>query len=192
METEIRSFIAIELSEDARKALGIIQDSIKKPYRKYLKWVSPSSIHLTLKFLGNIKPDKIDGITEAVKKSCAGINRFDLQITGLGVFPNPKAPRVLWANLKGDIDTLIKLQQLIDDNLLPLGFTREKRPFSPHLTLARINDSAGPQERTEIEIIVSNDINTAITSIHVEAVSLMRSTLLPTGAVYTQLANVPL
>jgi RNA 2',3'-cyclic 3'-phosphodiesterase len=192
METEIRSFIAIELPEEARKALAKIQESIKKPNLKYLRWVSPSSIHLTLKFLGNIKPDKIDSITNTITKSCAGINRFDLQIIGLGVFPNPKVPRVLWAGLKGDIDTLIKLQQRVDDNLLPLGFTREKRPFSPHLTLARINDYAGSPERIEIEKIVSNDINTAIASIGVTSVRLMHSTLRPTGAIYTQLAEIPL
>ena len=106
--------------------------------------------------------------------------------------PNPRSPRVAWVGLGGDVPTVRNLQKRIDRSLVPLGFTPEKREFSPHLTIGRVRDKATLGERTDLgKMIESLRIDRA-SSFSVDSVSLMRSTLTSTGAIYDQLATVVL
>jgi 2'-5' RNA ligase len=144
---KIRSFIAIELPEEARSGLHRLQDELTLPQYPFVKCVAPQGIHLTLKFLGSIFPQNVADIIRVMEQASQGVSPFQLQITDVGAFPNTRQPRVIWVGIKGDVDKLIAWQQSIDSGLVPLGFAKEARPFTPHLTLARLRDNCSPGDR---------------------------------------------
>ncbi|HUS03983.1 MAG TPA: RNA 2',3'-cyclic phosphodiesterase [Dehalococcoidia bacterium] len=182
---QIRSFIAIELPQNVQSGLGQIRSELERAEHPFIKWVNPESIHLTLKFLGNIPFNRVTEIAKAMDEATQGASPFHLEISGLGGFPNLKQPRVIWVGIKGEIDKLLSLQQNIDSALALLGFVREERPFMPHLTLARIKERASPAERKSLgELVMSTSLEISY-PFEVMAVSLMRSQLTPEGAVYT-------
>jgi len=189
---EIRSFIAIELPEEARSGLGKLRNELERVEHAFVKWVNPEGIHLTLKFLGSIPFKQVAEVGEAMEGATRGISPFHLEISGLGAFPNLKQPRVLWVGISGELDKLLGLQRNIDSALSPLGFTKEKRPFVPHLTLARIRERASPGERRTFGDLVVSTIFEDKYHIAVDAISLMRSQLTPAGAIYTRLSVVGL
>ena len=139
---QIRSFIAIELPESVKQELVILENQLKERSGINAKWVDPYSIHLTIKFLGNVPVNKIDGILHAMEEAVKSTGPFTLQITGLGAFPNLNRVQVAWVGLTGELDRLTKIQQQVESGLVPLGFAAEKRAFKPHLTLARVRDRA--------------------------------------------------
>lgn len=182
---QIRSFIAIELPQNVQSGLGQIRSELGRAEHPFIKWVNPESIHLTLKFLGNIPFNRVTEVAKAMDEATRGASPFYLEISGLGGFPNLKQPRVIWVGIKGEIDKLLSLQQNIDSALALLGFVREERPFVPHLTLARIKERASPAERKSLgELVMSTSLEISY-PFEVMAVSLMRSQLTPEGAVYT-------
>jgi 2'-5' RNA ligase len=189
---EIRSFIAIELPDELRRVLSKLQAELKSGDQPFIKWVDPNSIHLTLKFLGNIAFKKIEDVTKAMEKAAAGISPFTLEVKDLDVFPGPKRVRVVWVGLSGDIGELKKLQEKIEAEVSPLGFPTESREFTPHLTLARVRDDATPQEREALGQLITNTKAAIDHSFRVESVNLMRSILSREGAVYSRIAAIPL
>jgi RNA 2',3'-cyclic 3'-phosphodiesterase len=191
MET-IRSFIALELPHNIKDFLKRIEDGLKSGCPAVVKWVNPENIHLTLKFLGNIEVSKISAVTGVIDESTRAINPFNLRVSQIGVFPHLKNIQVIWIGLSGDIDTLFKLQRNIESNLLPLGFPVEKRPFTAHLTLARISDYATFDEKQKISKIISEFKPEFEISFPVNAVSFIKSQLNRTGAVYNRLSLVEL
>ena len=117
--------------------------------------MGPTGIHLTLKFLGNIDPHLVDNLLEAMRRSAQGSSPFRLQLSGLGLFPNAKEPWVLWVGVDGDLDPLRGLQERVEEAVVKLGFPRESRPFSPHLTLGRVHDRAHPDVRERVRTSLS-------------------------------------
>jgi 2'-5' RNA ligase len=191
-DEQIRSFIAIELPEEVKSGLHRLQAELTLPQYSFVKCVAPQGIHITLKFLGNVPSQKITEITKVMEHASRGVSSFQLQITDVGAFPNMRQPRVLWVGIKGELDKLAAWQKRIDDGLVPLGFTRETRPFTPHLTLARVRENCSPGDRRGLGELVTKthvEIDYAIT---VNSLSLIKSQLLPTGAVYSRLAEVKL
>jgi 2'-5' RNA ligase len=189
---QIRSFIAIELPEEAKKGLARLRKELERDEHKFVKWVDPGGIHLTLKFLGNMPAKRVAEITEAMGKAAQGTSSFHLEISGLGAFPSLKQVRVFWVGIGGELDKLSRLQQSIDSALAALGFAKEERPFVPHLTLARVREGASPPERRSFGELVGSVIFEDKYPVEVEAVRLMRSQLTPAGAIYTCLSMVGL
>jgi len=189
---QIRSFIAIKLSEEAKKGLTRLRKELERDEHRFVKWVDPGGIHLTLKFLGNIPSKRITEITGAIEEAAQGISPFHLEISGLGAFPSLRQARVLWVGIGGEVDKLSRLQQNIDSVLAVLGFANEERSFVPHLTLARIRQGASPPERRSFGELVGSAVFEDKYHIKVEAISLMRSQLTPAGAIYTCLSAVGL
>jgi len=189
---QIRSFIAIELPEEVLEGLARLRRELERDGHKFVKWVDPGGIHLTLKFLGNIPSKRITEITEAVEEAARGVSPFNLEISGLGAFPSLKQARVFWVGIGGEVDKLSRLQQNIDSALAALGFAKEERSFAPHLTLARIRQGASPMERRSFGELVGSTVFEDKYHIKVEAISLMRSQLTPAGAIYTCLSAVEL
>jgi len=189
---QIRSFIAIELPEEVKKGLARLRKELERDEHKFVKWVDPGGIHLTLKFLGNIPFKRVAEVTEAMKEAAQGISPFHLEISGLGVFPSLKQVRVFWVGIGGEVDKLSRLQQNIDSALAVLGFAKEERPFVPHLTLARIREGASPAERRNFGELVGSTVFKDRYPVEVEAISLMRSQLTPVGAIYSRLCVVGL
>lgn len=189
---QIRSFIAIELPEALKQELSKLQGRLQQPRQSWIKWVDPQSIHLTLKFFGNINMGKIPPITKAMEAAAQGIPPFHLEVSGLGAFPNLKRVQVVWVGMGGETEVLRHLQRNLESHLTPLGFVPEKREFSAHLTLARLRHQATPPERERLgQLIASTRFKTAPT-IKVEAINLMKSQLTREGAIYSIVSSVRL
>jgi 2'-5' RNA ligase len=189
---QIRSFIAVELPDELKLALTRLQTQLKTGSQAPVKWVDPYNIHLTLKFLGDISTDMVGKITVVIEEAAGGIPPFRLEVKGLGVFPSFKRVQVVWVGVTGEVEQLSRLQRRIDSGLASLGFAPESRPFTPHLTLARVRDRATPQERQNLgQLIDSTSFQTA-GHFNVDSVQLMRSQLTREGAVYSRIGSVKL
>jgi 2'-5' RNA ligase len=189
---EIRAFVAIELPDGVRTHLARVQGQLRPGHEGVVRWVDPRGIHLTLKFLGNIAEARVPAVVEAVRGAAAGVGHFRLGVGGLAAFPNLRAPRVVWVGLGGDLEGLSALQRATDRALAALGFPPEGRPFTPHLTLGRVRETASRAERQALGEAVGRLKAEASAPIEVGSVSLMRSQLTPAGAIYTRLASVAL
>lgn len=189
----IRSFVAIELSDEVRAALSDLQGSLKAQVpHKTVRWVRPESIHLTLQFLGEVAPSQVEAIADALRGTCANQSPFICQLRDLGVFPNPRRPRIVWVGVTERSGTLMALQKQITLALEPLGFEPEKRSFTPHLTIGRADRRASRPELIGLgELITHSSVGT-IAQVSVHHVTLMKSDLRPSGAVYTPLAILTL
>ena len=188
----VRAFIAIELPGSVKSALSQLQDNLKRSEHASVKWVDTGSIHLTLKFLGNIATETIPELTKVLSEAARGITPFHLELGEMGVFPNLRAPRVVWVGLRGETATLSVLQENIESALIPLGFPPENRAFSPHLTLGRVREKASPGERRSLGQAVASSKVASREPFPVDSLSLMRSTLTREGAVYSRLYSVAL
>ena len=188
----IRSFIAIELPPQIRAELSSLEEKLRAGQHPFVKWVDPEGIHLTLKFLGGIPSTTVPEIIEAMTRTAQPASPFSLQLGGLGVFPNWQRPQVVWVGMGGDIDKLAGLHRDLETALSSLGFASESRRFRAHLTLGRLRERALPKDRQKFgEWVTSIKFETSL-SFEVNALSLMKSQLTPSGAIYTQLASVEL
>jgi 2'-5' RNA ligase len=188
----IRSFIAIELPPPIRAELGSLEEKLKGGRHPFVKWVDPEGIHLTLKFLGGVDSNLIPDIIETMTRVAQPAAPFSLQLGGLGVFPGWQRPQVLWVGMGGEVDKLVALQRNIEVALSPLGFTPESRPFRGHLTLGRLRERASPRDKQSFGSWVQPVRFESKLSFEVKALSLMKSQLTPSGAIYTQLASLEL
>jgi 2'-5' RNA ligase len=189
----IRTFIAVELDREIRTGLGHLQARLGKqvPLRT-VRWVQPDGIHLTLKFLGDTPLDSVDQVKMALAQAAAEAGPFAFSVEALGCFPNARQPRVIWVGLKEPAGVLTRLRDAVESHVAPLGFPTEKRPFSPHLTLGRVQRYASRSEVAEIgELVVATSVG-IIGQMTATAVSYIRSDLRPTGAVYTTLLEASL
>jgi 2'-5' RNA ligase len=132
----MRAFIAIEIEDGVRAALARVQNEAPVTGRG-VRWVKPESLHLTLKFLGAVEDARVERVTNAMRAAVAGATTFELAARGVGCFPNPRSPRVLWAGL-ADEPALLALAERVERECRALGFPAEERPFRSHITLARI------------------------------------------------------
>lgn len=174
--------MAITLPDEVKDLLKSIQTGLDRGF-KAVSWVRPESIHLTLKFLGEIDEKKALAIAAALETAAEGIGPFTLEAGGVGVFPNPRAPRVVWAGVK-DNSELLTLQKKIDERLAAAGFEPDDRPFTPHLTLCRIK-SAGDARAIGNLVTGPGQKEQARAAFTVNSFAFMKSVLKPQGAVHT-------
>jgi len=189
---QVRSFIAIELPDELKLGLIQLEAKLKMIKQPWVKWVDPSSIHLTLKFLGSIAVDRISEITRAMEEAAQRISPFHLEAKDLGVFPNLRRVQVVWVGMSGEVDKLSQLQQHLESNLARLGFTPERRPFTPHLTLARLRNQASSGERQSFGQLITTTKFKATYTIKVAAINLMGSQLTREGAIHSRISSVRL
>lgn len=199
----IRAFLAVELSPELRVDLVTVQHELKRriePERKQdvrIAWAQPASIHLTMKFLGDVEEHVADPLLAAVEQAIGGQIAVRVPLDQLGAFPHPKSPRVLWAgpseNWKrgAEAKRIAEIHGAIEQACEGLHFLRGTKPFSPHLTLARIK--AG-ERHVGVAIAKGGvlDHPLSLRTLVVEAVVLMKSELRPIGSVYTKLWEVRL
>ncbi|MFQ5455127.1 MAG: RNA 2',3'-cyclic phosphodiesterase [Nitrospirota bacterium] len=187
---KIRSFIAIDIKESIRVEIGNIQKRIKEIEGLQIRWVRPDGIHLTLKFMGDIAFSDIDRIKELLNRSVSGFSPLFIKIKGIGIFPDMRRPRVIWMGIEGDRKELIRLQNRVEKGLSDMGYPEEKRRFTPHLTIGRIKSVSsshikGPQFNDIIEELKYVEAG----EFQANSVTLLKSELKPSGAVYTKLGN---
>ena len=190
--SELRLFVACELPSEMKAALTALQDSLRRQGVPPVRWVRPEGIHLTLKFLGAVPAGRVADIRSALAPTVEGIRPLGLSLGSLGAFGGRRGTRVVWVGVEGDVERVSELQRRVDAALVRLGFRPEDRPFSPHLTLARVPDHVGGADRERLW-----DLTRALTTpeappVTVRELSLMRSILGPAGAVYERLAAFPL
>ena len=183
----MRCFIAIDMSGDIKKAIAdVIERCGEKS--KAVRWVTVENIHLTLKFLGDVKEDLIPDIEKGLAEISMRHGTLDVNIRGAGAFPNFKYPNVLWIGMDESED-LKRLYYDIEESMSGLGFEKEDRKFSPHLTIGRVKDRKGIEPVIK-ELYTFKDA--FFGSIEVKEVLLMRSILKPTGAEYSKIADFKL
>lgn len=179
----MRTFIAIELSEEIRSSLAQIQSHLKYSGAD-VKWVEKDNIHLTLKFLGEISEEKCEKINSILDATGRSIKPFEISIKDIGAFPKIDYPRVVWVGLdKGAAESKI-LAEKIDEELSKIGFAKETRPFTAHLTIGRVRSSKNKEALKEkITQYARRDTHDELVS----CVTLFQSTLTPKGPTYTKL-----
>jgi 2'-5' RNA ligase len=188
-----RLFIAIELPQSVITRLSELQADLKRETPPdTVRWVNPTGIHLTLKFLGDTPVTQRAVIEAALAQAASGHAPFMLAAGGLGCFPNCRRPRVVWAGIRESLDALAALQWAVEQFVAPLGYPTEDRPFSPHLTLGRIQRDARPGDVQKLGERVVGTPSTEPERWQVERITLIRSELKPAGAVYTPLFHAAL
>jgi RNA 2',3'-cyclic 3'-phosphodiesterase len=186
----LRLFIAIELSPEVKQALSRLHADLKQQLPpKIVRWTNPTGIHLTLKFLGDTSEDKAQAVAQGVLAAAAGFEPFELRVAGFGCFPNSRRARVLWVGVPDVPKALAGVQRAIDLHMARLDYARETRPFSPHLTVGRVNDRISPAERQALADLLDRAEVGALGVVPVQEVVLFKSELQPAGAVYTALAR---
>jgi len=183
----VRTFIAAPLPPDVRDTLAHVQRDLAA-FHAEVRWTAPASIHLTLKFLGEVEPLLVTEIAQDLRAGVAGFGRLRLQIRGLGGFPSLRSPRVLWCGLEGEVDRLASLHRTVEEIAGRHGFAREDRAFQPHLTLGRVNGRGNLRALTEhMGSTPAFEHPFEVAALHV-----YRSRLRPTGAVYDVVEELPL
>ena len=198
-DERVRCFVAIELPAEARQCIGTLVAGLREAEVRGLRPVNPEAVHLTLKFLGDVPASQVDAVAAALEGAAAAAHPFDLELRGLGAFPDLRRPRVLWVGVGGDLEALQQLYGALEAALAALlygaleaalaalGFPPEGRAFTPHLTLARLRDGTPPQERARAAAHLTSLEWEEGAAVPVGGVSLVRSTLRPGGAVYSRL-----
>lgn len=187
----MRCFIAIDIDEEIRAALGDLQQEIagEADIRKSdVKWVRPEAMHLTLKFLGEVRDPEVIGVCDAVDRVAARHEPFDFTVNEVGSFGGRSA-RVLWVGAGLDCQELLELQDDLEDELALTGWPKEARKFSGHLTLCRIrNAKAGVELARMTEQYKDFDLG----AMRCDAMCVYQSQLKPEGPMYTCLGRYPL
>jgi len=183
----IRAFIAIDLSADIQHQLDEVQQNYKAQIANTaVRWVVATNIHLTLKFLGDVSLSNLNILTDMISAEISGHHQFDISVGGSGAFPNIRQPRIIWVGVEAPLE-LTAIQNGIETTTARLGYTREERAFSPHLTLGRVSRNVTSQDVKTISKALETTRIGFLGATCVEKVYLYRSDLQPTGAVYTQI-----
>lgn len=196
-ERMVRAFVAVEMSAAARAAIRETQARLRDALNdggRSLRWVDPETAHVTLKFLGPTRASALGAIEQALREALreASVAPFELETGGLGAFPGPRSPRVLWLGLEGDVEALRAARDAVETAIAPLGWPTESRPFTPHLTLARVRPDASPAALRGIGRAFGTVWTPDSAAVPVAAVSVMESQLGPGGPRYERLAGIPL
>jgi 2'-5' RNA ligase len=184
----MRTFIAIDLNTALKKSLEDLIARLR-PLGRNVRWVGAAGMHLTLKFLGEIPEQNLSRVESALGDVVKRHRPFTLSLEGTGFFPpGARAPRVLWVGLR-EVPLLMTLQEDLERAMERLGFAREKREFHPHLTLGRVKI---PSDLQPLLLELDKFRKSSFGEMKVERVSFFRSTLKPSGAEYSVLAEFPL
>jgi 2'-5' RNA ligase len=187
IDTYLRCFIALDISEPIRRDVSEIIDRLKK-HDADVKWVPVNNIHLTVKFLGNTPDDVLSKIRDCLFSVVLSYNPFYIRIYATGVFPNRRYPKVIWIGV-GDSEILKNLHIDIENAMGSLGFKKETRIFNPHLTIGRVRSRRGILNLVdELDSYQGKEFG----NIHVKTIKLMKSELNPQGAKYSCLYEIPL
>ncbi len=186
----MRTFVAVEVPDPIRDRLGVLLDRVKTalPRGAKAKWVRLANLHITLKFVGEVDEDRVPDLIAAVQRAAAERAAFSFDFTGLGAFPRPRKPRVLWVGTdEAAAVPFRKLAGAVDREVAKARLaSREKRPFTAHLTLAR---SRSPKGEPALGEILETPTGLDGLTVPVEEVVVMQSILGPTGPSYVPLAR---
>lgn len=185
----LRMFVALYLPDDVRTFLAGLQYRLARLGVKGA-FPRPENLHLTLKFIDAMLPQRVDDVLYCMEKAVFHIPAFTLSASGIGVFPSIKHPRVIWSGIRGQTDVLGLLAAHLDRQLFDsLNIPIENKRFSPHLTLVRVKGAVDP--RTMVQWIQEFE-NIHSPEFRVSDIRLFKSDLNPSGAIHYQLGSIPL
>lgn len=192
MKDALRLFVALPLGAELVAQLQQLQQALRaRMVSGAVRWVRPAQLHLTLRFLGDVGPERVEDLQRTLTLACQGTMVPDLRIEGLGAFPDRRQPRVVWAGVGGDLATLDALQAAVREACEAFVPTTEDRAYAAHLTLGRVN-SRDPANVRSARAALADFRFTDRWEWVPEEVRLIRSELRPEGSVYTNLAVFPL
>jgi 2'-5' RNA ligase len=176
-----RVFIGIDVSEEARAAASQhIQELRRTAADVRVSWEKPEKLHVTLEFLGNVDDAALRDLSEELALVAAKTNSFTADLLGLGVFPNVRQPRILWLGIENDAGVMKDVVASVENVCSRFGFQRERRTFSPHVTIGRIREPQKGRGLAERHLEMGFD---AVT-FDVDELVVYESTLSPTGSAY--------
>ena len=187
----LRSFIAVEIPLEIREAIGRVAAPLQKGIGSVVRWVPTENLHLTLKFLGDVSPANVEMLSQMLRAEADLFTCFDMDLSGIGSFPNLKRPRVIFIGIQAP-PMLEALQRGIESASRRLGYESEERGFSPHLTIGRVKQNVTATEQQSIRRALEETRIDSLGSARVDSVHLYKSDLKPTGSVYTRLYSAPL
>lgn len=177
-----RIFVAVDISEAARRAAADYIETLRAEFREVrVGWERAEKLHLTMKFLGDCEETQLKELPKIVAETAAQISSFTIQIAETGVFPNARAPRVLWIDVKDAAGNLLKIHDLLEKACEKIGFQRERRRFVPHLTIGRVKEPNRARDLAEKHL--KNKFEPVETL--VPEIVIYESRLLPSGSVYS-------
>lgn len=182
---QIRTFIAVRLSSEIRRSLAEAARRLATSGAD-VKWVPEDNFHITLKFLGNVESLQMDAVVSACGSAVVGVSKFGVTLAGVGAFPKPSRPSVVWVGMVQGGDELARIAERIDSMLEPLGFPREARPFSPHITLGRVRS---PKSLDRLKEAIESLRDAPVGEFRVESIAVIKSELRPQGSFYSALAE---
>lgn len=185
----IRAFVAVELDDGVKAHIAAAIEFLRAERIEGLRLVRAEGVHLTLKFLGDIDTVHIPKVAEAMTQVVARHASFSLNLGMPGVFPNARRARVLWVGVEGDLQPIRLLQADVEEALTGIGFPAERQRFNPHLTIGRMQHRATRENRRRATDALASLPFPANQEIAVNAISLMQSALLPSGAVYERVSH---
>jgi len=189
----LRLFFAIAIDPALKGELEGLEANLAKPiHSSNIRWVAPKNIHLTLCFLGNVNRARVTPLQSVLEDVARAIPSFELTAQGVGCFPNFKRPNNIWVGLEGDVQTAALLARTLETRLSALGFPKDDRGFTPHLTLGRVKRELSGAERERIGSVVREFRTDALGAIHADAIHLISSDLTPSGPIHTTLASAHL
>jgi 2'-5' RNA ligase len=183
-----RLFFAVELSKEMQAGVRRIQQGFKE-HAPGVRWVRPEGIHLTLRFLGDVAPERIEDICGRAARGVDTIPSFPIEVRGCGGFPSTKRPRVVWIGVEDPSGSLQAMQARVEAGMQELGFPRDEKGYNPHLTLGRLKSGKG---QGMIAQAIEAQRGVDLGQMEVREVCLFRSQLKPTGAEYTKLKVITL
>ena len=184
----MRAFIAIQLPVDVRQSLASLQQELARAGAD-VKWVEPANLHLTVKFLDEISEEQRAGVERVMQRITAGQPAFSIRLDGVGAFPSPDAPRVVWVGCAEGADALTRVAEAIERETRALGMCSSDRPFAAHLTIGRVRS---PRGRRELSRALQATAWQAPGPWRAGALTLYHSVLSSAGPRYTALAEIPL
>lgn len=187
-----RLFITLDFPEPILAQIHLIMQSLKNTLpQKGIKWVSPSILHLTLKFLGDVSIQHLPNIQAAIAKTANLSKSATAQVGGLGAYPSLKKPNNIWIGVSAE-PVFKQIFTNLETNMESIGFVPDPKGFSPHITLARITRYATYAERNQIADSLQKFDDATLGSCIFDAIHLYRSDLKPSGPIYTKLysANI--
>ncbi len=177
----MRCFVAVELDRALRTPLvGLLRERL--PRTRDVRWCTEQQLHVTLKFLGEVRDGQLPAVCDAVTAAARSVEPFALCLSGLGCFPSPRNPRVLWCGVEDTTGGCARWVERVDPLFEELGFPRETRAFHPHVTLGRSKGPGGAEVMRRVLEEISVAPGPEMT---VGQVVLFESRLSPQGAQYT-------
>lgn len=186
-----RTFIALEMQAAVQRNLEAV---IRQAERLLpdVRWVDPASIHLTLAFLGELDEKQLAQATQAAQEAAKRSANFSYQLGSMGIFGTIQRPRVIWVGIEEPSGALLRLHGALKQELERRDFETEARPFSPHLTLARIKDPLHSDEQQQLQRLLSDRQLVSSETYQIKHIELFKSELSRSGAVYTALTSCEL